>query len=464
MMKTLAVLALLCISALGFSLGSYFAYDWLWGTENDLRSAEQAMEHRDFIEAEARITRCLDARPSKPEVQLLAARIKRRSIFPILPGGVDGPGACLTVGSVRYDGSYDDAEHHLFKYEELGGLTELLNLEENLLRAQRGQLDLVVRSGTGPTTVENVLQSWIKDDHPDAPLILEALIKAYLQAYRLAEALQCVNTWLQRQEDTQALLWRAWIVKRLGDDAASLKDYRQVLSRDPEQDKVRQRVGEMLLHSSGPTEAVEYFEVLQQRKVSNPALMLGLAQCRKGLGASDEARQLLDDLLSEHADYLPALIERGKLALDEGKVDEAERFFRTGVQVAPYDALANYNLYLCLLRRGNKDEARELAVKRALIEKDMNRMDELGREIALRPHEASLRCEAGTILLRNGLKEDGRRWLLSALREDPYHAPTHAALAEQYEKEGNNSLAAFHRQIAAQGGLDDSKPASAAKP
>jgi Tfp pilus assembly protein PilF len=75
-----------------------------------------------------------------------------------------------------------------------------------------------------------------------------------------------------------------------------------------------------------------------------------------------------------------------------------------------------------------------------------------------------LRCEAGTILLRNGLKEDGRRWLLSALREDPYHAPTHAALGDYYQKEGNDSLAAFHRRIAAAQGSDASQSSPAEKP
>ncbi len=459
-MRTLAILGLAALSAVSFALGGYFLYDWFWGTGYHLRAAEQAMEQRHFVEAKAHIGFCLDARPNKPEVQYLAARIKRRSSFPVLPGGVDGPGACLTTGSVRYDGSYDDSEQHLARYAELGGLTELLNLEQNLLRAQFGDLSMLVQSGDDPTTVEQVLQSWIKDNHPDTPLILEALIKGYLQSYRLAEALKYLNIWLKRQEDVQALLWHAWILGRLSDNAGGLKDYQRALTLDPENDKVRQRVAELLLRSSSPAEAIEHFELLRRRQVTNPALILGLARCRKELGAPDEARQLIDNLLAEHADYLPGLIERGKLALDEGQVDEAERFFRAAVQRAPYDALANYNLYVCLQRSGKKEEARALASKREQIERDMNRMDELSREVALKPHDASLRCEAGTILLRNGLKEEGQRWLLSALRENPYHAPTHAALGEYYEKEGNNSRAAFHRRIAMDAGADVSKPAA----
>jgi tetratricopeptide (TPR) repeat protein len=463
-MRTLAILALVVLSAVGFSFGGYFLYDWIWGTGYQMRAAEQAMEQRDFLAAEAHITRCLEARPNKPEAQFLAARITRRSIFPILPGGVDGPGACLTAGSVRYGGSYEDVLHHLALYAKLGGLTELLNLEQNLLRAQSGEANLIVETGGDLATVEQVLQAWVQDNHPDTPLILEALIKGYLQSYRLADALKCLTLWLKRQDDLQAHLWRAWILERLGDSAAGLKEYQQALALNPEHDQVRQRVGEILLRLSGPAEAVEYFELLRQRNISNPALIVGLAQCRKALGAPDEARQLLDDLLAEHADYVPGLIERGKLALDNLQEDEAERFFRAAIRSAPHDALTTYNLYLCLLRRGKKEEARDLATKQAQIEKDMSRMDQLSREVAMNPHEASLRCEAGTILLRNGLKEDGRRWLLSALREDPAHAPTHAALAELYEKEGNSPLAAFHRRLAAGGPSEVSKSAPISKP
>jgi tetratricopeptide (TPR) repeat protein len=463
-MRTLAVLALLAVSALSIAVGGYVLYDWIWGTGYAMRAAEQAMNQRDFVAAEEYVARCLAARPNKPEVQLLAARIKRRSIFPILPGGADGPGACLTAGRVRYGGSYDDVLHHLALYAELGGLTELLDLEQSLLRAQAGEWSMVVESGDGTTTVEHVLQSWVEDNHPETPLILEALVKGYLQSYRLAEALKCLNIWLKRQEDIQAHLWRGWILERLGDSAEGLKDYQQALALNPEHDKVRQRVAEILLRLSGPTEAIQYYEVLRQRQVTNPAVVLGLAQCRKGLGASDEARRLIDGLLAEHTDYVPALIERGKLALDNLQADEAEHYFRAAVRLAPYDTLANYNLYLCLLRRGQKAEARELAKKREQIDKDMSRMDQLSREVAKQPHEASLRCEAGTILLRNGLQEDGRRWLLSALKEDPYHAATHAALTEFYEKEGNQALAAFHRQFAAGGESKVSKTFPAGKP
>ena len=77
---------------------------------------------------------------------------------------------------------------------------------------------------------------------------------------------------------------------------------------------------------------------------------------------------------------------------------------------------------------------------------------EVTAKVMSEPNHPQWRYEAGTILLRNSQKEEGRRWLLSALEMDPRHAPTHAALAAFYESEGNRDLALRHRQLASRGG------------
>jgi Tfp pilus assembly protein PilF len=62
------------------------------------------------------------------------------------------------------------------------------------------------------------------------------------------------------------------------------------------------------------------------------------------------------------------------------------------------------------------------------------------------PGDPQWRYQAGIILLRNGKKEEGQRWLLSALEMDPRHAPTHAALAALYDQQGKGELASQHRR------------------
>jgi predicted Zn-dependent protease len=64
------------------------------------------------------------------------------------------------------------------------------------------------------------------------------------------------------------------------------------------------------------------------------------------------------------------------------------------------------------------------------IEEELARLEEVTRQLASDPHNADLRCEAGRIMLRNGLETEGLRWLASALKEDPSHPATLQTLAE----------------------------------
>src|SRR5262245_11959969 len=139
-MKVLVVSASLLISLLGLGLGGYVFYQWSWGSSAHYRAAQKAMQKRDFLAAESHMRICLAASPKDPDTRLLAARIARRSVFPVLPGGVDGPGACLVAGTVHYGDPKARAEEHLAQFHLQGGQTVLLRLEINLLRAQRGEL------------------------------------------------------------------------------------------------------------------------------------------------------------------------------------------------------------------------------------------------------------------------------------------------------------------------------------
>ena len=72
----------------------------------------------------------------------------------------------------------------------------------------------------------------------------------------------------------------------------------------------------------------------------------------------------------------------------------------------------------------------------------------MSRLISAAPRDPEHRREMGELFLRNGRDAEGLRWLESALRQDPDHAPTHATLAAHYEKAGRPDLAAGHRSAA----------------
>lgn len=447
-LRILLLALVLIICGLGF--GATAIVQSLWGPGRHARAAEEALERYDFVAAEESAARWVEARPNSWEARLLAARVARRAVYPVLPGGADGPGACLTAGVVRYGDAYDAVEEHLAKCAALGGPVEVIGLEMTLLRAQRGELQLALAYRDGPASVEKVLRTWLDEGHPDAMLIREALVKAYVREYRLPDALKVLNAWLAEAPDVQALLWRAWVAARLGDDPEAFADYRRALELAPDHDRLRLRVAELTLQAQngGPAEAVGHFETLRKKGSVLPAVLLGLAQCRKGLGETDEAQRLLGELAAAAPDFVPGLIERGKQALEARQEEQAETLFRAAVARDPFNPLVNYHLYLCLIQRGKKDEARAVADRRARIENDLTRIEELSRRVMARPRDAGLRADIGTILLRNGLKEDARRWLFSALREDPACKLAHAALADYCEQTGQAQAAAEHRRRA----------------
>jgi len=68
------------------------------------------------------------------------------------------------------------------------------------------------------------------------------------------------------------------------------------------------------------------------------------------------------------------------------------------------------------------------------------------------PHDAALRYEIGMIFMRRGQTQEALRWLSGALQEDPRHRPTHAALADYFQRTGQPGPAARHRKWLDQGG------------
>jgi Tfp pilus assembly protein PilF len=448
MKKVLAIPILLLLIGLGFGVAGYVLYDWIWGADLHLRAGEEALERGDFAQADAHVRLLLESRPNYPEAHLLAARIARRAILPVLPGAGEGMGHSLTLTSARTVGSYDQAEQHLSQYKKLGGIAELYDLEQGLLKAQSG----------GLLQVEPDLKDWLAKDPEHSVLILEALIKGYLQAYRLGDALTCLNQWLEQNENVQALIWRAWVRERQHDFLNAKKDYLRALELDPENDDARRRLAEMLANAA-PAEAVTHFVILYQHQPANPGVVLGLVQCRRALGQTEEAHQLLDQLLASHPRSCDALIERGMLALSENHPAEAESWLRQALAIEPYSRVANYQLFLCLEQLGKKEEAQKVKAKVEKIAEDLQLLADATAHVMAAPGDPQWRYEAGMILLRNEQKEEGLRWLLSALEMDPRHAPTHAALAAFYEREGKREQANYHRRLAQRGGTGAAKSA-----
>jgi tetratricopeptide (TPR) repeat protein len=422
-----AAVVLLAAAALTGGLHAWAGYH--------LRAARScvALGHNALAHEHLRV--CLWAWPRDPECLLLAARTARRL------------------------GELDRAGDYLEQYQRLRGRDDTdLFLEQVLLHVERGEMDryrdfcrsLVAEaggpgggSGGGPGVP------------PGGPsLALEAMTRACLRSFRYGEAREVLARWLGREPDSaQALFYRAYLHDQGQEMREAAADYRRALERDPDHEEARQRLVTVLLHLHKASEALPHVEHLRRRRPDDPPLQVLLARCRDQLGQREEAEALLDAVLARQPKHPAALVERGQLALRAGQSEAAEDWLREAVALEPGDYQAHYQLYLCLKRNGKADEAAEVDRRLGEIRADMERIQEIvGHEMQERPHAAALHYEVGLIALRAGAWEEGRRWLESALREDPRYAPAHRALAAYYQRTGDPGLAARHRQQAGPAG------------
>jgi tetratricopeptide (TPR) repeat protein len=386
--------------------------------DKELKAAQQAIERREFTKALDLLANSLKVSPENADLHFLAARTARRAA------------------------AFKKMEHHLDECARLNGSAEAIALERKLHQAQIGELD----------EVEKPLQALVKKAHPDTVLILEALSQGYIESYRLKDALECLNQWLElRPKEVQAYLWRAkvWeMVPHDEEDGKALSDYREALDIDPEHDEARLHVAQAMLESSRPDDAREHLRLLEKRKFKKSEVLLGLSRCHAMMGRLEEAEELFDKLLKDDPRNCAALMERGKLANAKDQPADAEKWLRKALAVDPFDHQSNYHLYLCLMRLGKKEEAEACIDKLKRIDEDHQRINELCRKVIEAPRDLAPRYELGLIYLRNNKENEGLRWLRSVLKAEPGHQASHLALAEYYSRTGKKDLAEKHRALA----------------
>jgi tetratricopeptide (TPR) repeat protein len=384
------------------ALAGYAIYRHVWA-EIHLRQAEEALARSlrvrgpaALAEARSHLVCCLRVWPNSARVHFLLAQAARRA------------------------GDFDDAARCLRRAEQAGWVVEAIGLEKVLAGVQQGDLER-----------EPVLASFVQREHPDKLLILEALTQGCRRTYQLPRAVAYLDTWLGAQPDSvRALVWRGETLLLVGRDRDALADYRQAVELDPQEDEARLKVAELLLVFHQPDEASSHFTELLSRHPDQGEALLGLARCGAEKGDPAGAVQLLDRLLSLQPEHAGALAERGKIVLDAGSPQEAEPWLRKAAALAPFERETLYTLYRCLTRNGHTREAEECLARIGRIDESRKRLDELKTAILTAPHDASLRCEMGLILLRNGQDREGVRWLQSALREQPGYEAARQALED----------------------------------
>jgi tetratricopeptide (TPR) repeat protein len=391
------------------------------------QQARRALESGDFVLAKSHLDRCLEAWPANAEAHFLQARTCRRA------GDVDG------------------WQRHLHLAERLQWDKADVDLERLLMRVQSGDV----------WGAEDTLIGYLNSSHPDEVLILEALVKGYLEIYSFSDALEWADVWIKRhpEDDWLPRLYRGRARHLAHALHLAIADYERVLEVKPDRAEAHLWLAAALTLDGRFQEALAHYHVYLPGHPDDPAALLGVAECLFSVGDTTAARAALDDLFARSNDDPGGLLLRAKLELGAGSPREALAWLRRAEAAAPQEVDVNQTLALTFRELGDGAEAEKYQGKVKELDQAYRRVEGMRKEILKDPDNVSLRYEAGVLLLQLGREDEAGRWFRGLLRLDPDHRPTHRALAELFQKQGDARRAEYHRRRAGGEGGEAGKAA-----
>lgn len=404
--RTATLLSLLLLSAAA-ALYAYALHQW--------QAAEAALEAGQITEARRCLKLCLLVWPRSVPVQLLAAR------------------------AARMNGDFLEAEdrlNHCLKIQR--GKTADIELEFLLLRVQNGEVD----------AVEPTLWQCVEQHHPKSLVILETLAQAYLHNLRYGPALVCLERCIQEAPDrARPYYWRGWIYERLSHRSEGLEDYRRAVELDGDFVPARLHLAEICLQMSNVEEALPHLERLRQQVPDRVDVLARLGHCRFLQGRTEEARRLLESAVEKLPDDLSLLVQLGRLENQQGDPNKAEQWLRRALEIDPTDPEAQHQLAGSLQLQNRSEEAEAVLEQRRQTVARLKRVNDLLGEAAQHPlTDPNAFFEIGHLFLEGNQERLGLYWLNQALERDPSHQGALQALADHYEKKGQQAKAASYRR------------------
>jgi tetratricopeptide (TPR) repeat protein len=253
-------------------------------------------------------------------------------------------------------------------YRQKQGSPEASALEQKLLQVQEG----------GFYEADSLLDSYFANpDAAQAGLVLEAVVERSLRGLEqaaftagaaeeeispppLARLRDAVELWLAQRDreadQVQGLVWRARLRASVWEYTPALADLRNALARNPDDFQARWFLA-LAVVNEAPEESLTHMEVLYKMHPENRRVCFFLAAMRRSLGRLDAARPMLDEILANNPNHVPALVERGKVSMDLQQPADAEFWLRQAEKLAPNSTEIIQELSRCLLLAGRVEEA-----------------------------------------------------------------------------------------------------------
>ena len=309
---------------------------------------------------------------------------------------------------------------------------------------QAGSFDEVVRSGASDDLAEE---------------IYKARARGFLAIYDLQEALLCIDYWLKwRPHARQARMWRAEIWERTALWQNVISEYRAILEHDPQDFDARLKMADALLSEHDAQGALVAYQKCVAARPNDAAALFGVVKCQQRIGEPSDAKSGLLALLKRDLSAMQkgeVLFELGEMALFNQDYQQAIDFLVRAREADPTNRFVYHPLSRAYARLGKTELAEEAKRRGDESTKRISRLSEITNKIVQDPQDPELRYEVGMLFLAEGAGKEGAAWLHTALKCDPGHRKTHAALADYYEGIGDVTTASQHRRMAEDVGHQD---------
>jgi predicted Zn-dependent protease len=242
-----------------------------------------------------------------------------------------------------------------------------------------------------------------------------------------------------------------WAMERVFQEDDAEKCYLRAIELDPTRERARLWLAELYLTRYKVEEARPLIEQLLSEQPDKTSIISAAGQLRALQGRFEEAAQLFDRAIAKDPKDAELLLHRAKMELQTGRPAEAERWVRRALALDERRSWSHFLLHQAISAQPGRerDADAQLAVYKKYQQQE-ERFSRLIRElIPAHPNDPKYLAEFDELLFQYAQPDKAVYWHTRALQIDPGYAPSLRALAEYYESAGHpNEAARYRSQLA----------------
>lgn len=284
------------------------------------------------------------------------------------------------------------------------------------------------------------------------PLLSEALARIYIESYDFPRAAIVLDRW-KKESPTNAktFLWSAEVDSRTGKSAEAIADYREALTREPNNPRALIGLADELRAAQQNDEAAKTYNLYLKSKPDDPRALFGSGCVAADAGDNEAAIKQFEKAIKLNPEMASAYFRLGGLQQRQGNLSEALKYLEKAREIDPFDLETRNSLAIVLNQSGRVQEAKTEAQTAKQLRTEMDTMLAAQARLVKAPKELASQLQIMRWMFRHGKPKEGIRWGEQILKDHPFEAETCQELADYYDKTGQPGLANSYRGMARPG-------------